>query len=238
MRKWFYAIHLILNDKKGISGCQLQRELGVTYKTAWRMLKQIREAMGNVDMKKAFEVFVEIDETYIGGKPRKENKKLDNAPGGNPKSKRGRGTNKTPVIGVKERSTQKVYAKVALPNEEGQKLTGKQLLSVLDEVCKDDTTVVSDDFTGYKILDNKTENNFLHLTVNHSEGQYSAGNGIHTNSIEGFWSLVKRQFIGTHHHYSVKYMQKYINEMVFRQNNRKNPLVFDKLLGQTVLQAS
>jgi hypothetical protein len=79
MRKWFYAIHLVLNDKKGISGCQLQRELGVTYKTAWRMLRLIREAAGNEDMTKAFECFVEVDETYIGGKPRKENVKLDAA---------------------------------------------------------------------------------------------------------------------------------------------------------------
>jgi transposase-like protein len=237
---WFYAIHLILNDKKGISGCQLQRELGVTYKTAWRMLRQIRAAMGNEDMKETFEALVEIDETYIGGKPRKESKKLDEngnvIPSDKPKNKRGRGTNKTPVVGVKERSTQKVYAKVALPNKEGKKLTGKQLLSILDEVCKDETTVVSDDFSGYNILDKKTKKNYIHLTVNHSLGQYSAGNGIHTNSIEGFWSLIKRQYIGTHHHYSIKYMNYYLNEMAFRQNNRKNPIVFDKLLRQSIVQ--
>ena len=240
MRKWFYSIHLVLNDKKGISGCQLQRELGVTYKTAWRMLKQIRGAMGNENMKKSFDVFVEIDETYIGGKPRKNNKKYDENGNiiidENNKIKRGRGTKKTPVIGIKERNTQRVYAEVALPNEEGQKLTGKQLLSILDKVCKDETTVVSDDFTGYKILDKKHKNKFIHLTVNHSQGQYSAGNGIHTNSIESFWSLVKRAFIGTHHHYSVKYMQKYIDEMSFRQNNKNNPDIFDKLLFQSIFE--
>jgi transposase-like protein len=237
MRKWFYSIHLVLNGKKGISGCQLQRELGVTYKTAWRMLKQIRLAMGNENMKKSFEVFVEIDETYIGGKPRKNNKKYDEngkeIPDEKSKIKRGRGTKKTPIVGIKERNTKRVYAEVALPNEDGQKLSGKQLLTIIDKVCKDDTTVVSDDFTSYKILDKDT-NKFLHLTVNHSQGQYSAGDGIHTNGIESFWSLVKRAYIGTHHHYSVKYMQNYINEVCFRQNNRKNTNIFDKLLKQAV----
>jgi hypothetical protein len=71
--KWFYAIHLLLNGKKGISGCQLQREIGVTYKTRWRMLRQIRMAMGNEDTSKAFSVLVEIDETRVGGRPRGEN---------------------------------------------------------------------------------------------------------------------------------------------------------------------
>ena len=100
LRKWFYAIPLLLNDKKGISGCQLQREIGVTYKTAWRMLRLIREAMGNNDMSKTFGCLVEVDKTYIGGKPRKGNVQFDT--NGNvvakPKSKRGRGTNKTPVV--------------------------------------------------------------------------------------------------------------------------------------------
>jgi transposase-like protein len=156
MRAWFYAIHLIINDKKGISGCQLQRELGVTYKTAWRMLRLIREAMGNKDMKETFDVFVEIDETYVGGKPGKVNKRFDEngkeIPSDEPKDKRGRGTKKTPVVGVKERSSTQVYAQVMLPNGEGKKLTGKQLLSVLDEVCKEGTTIVSDDFSGYNRL--------------------------------------------------------------------------------------
>jgi hypothetical protein len=238
MRKWFYAIHLTLNAKKGISACQLQREIGVTYKTAWRMMRLIREAMGTEDMNKAFDCLVEIDETYIGGKPRKENVRLDangNAiPSDKPKSKRGRGTDKTPVIGVKERNSKRVYATVALPNEEGKKLSGKQLLAVLDKVCKDGTVVASDDFSGYNILNHATPNKFVHITVNHSLGQFSAGNGVHTNNIENFWSLVKRQWIGTHHHYSVKYMQNYINEMCFRQSNRGNAAIFDKLLGQCV----
>jgi transposase-like protein len=238
MVKWLYAVHLFLNDKKGISGCQLQRELGVTYKTAWRMLRQIRTAMGNGNMAKTFDVLVEIDETYIGGKPRRENTTLDTI--GNPVSpekeprKRGRGTDKTPVVGIKERSSGKVHAKVMLPNEKGQKLTGKQLLAVLDEACKDGTTVVSDDFSGYNILDKNHANNFIHLSVNHSIGQFSAGGGVHTNGIENFWSVLKRGWIGTYHHWSVKYMQKYVDEFCFRYGNRENPDIFDLLLKQAV----
>ena len=98
LTKWFYAIHLFLNGKKGISGLQLKREIGVTYKTAWRMLMKIREAMGNKEQEPFFETIVEIDETYVGGKPRKDNDHDDNnTPTPN---KRGRGTKKTPVVGV------------------------------------------------------------------------------------------------------------------------------------------
>jgi hypothetical protein len=136
------------------------------------------------------------------------------------------------VIGAAERNSKKVLAKAALPNENGQKLSGRQLLSVLDEVRKKDTTVAGDDFTGYNILDKKTKNNCFHVTVNHSLGEFSAGDGIHTNSIESFWSLAKREYIGARRHYSVKYMQNYIDEMCFRQNNRKNPEVFETLLKQ------
>lgn len=239
MRKWFYAIHLFLNGKKGISACQLQREIGTIYRTAWRMLQQIRIAMGNADMSKAFEAFVEIDETYIGGKPRKENVKFDEK--GNKiiveedRTKRGRGTKKTPVVGVKERNTKKVYAQVALPNEDGQKLSGKQLLGILDKVCKDETTVISDEFTGYNILDKQHKNHFVHLTVNHSIGQFANGK-IHTNNIESFWSCFKRAWYGTYHHFSVKYMQRYVDECCFRSNNREISTSFDILLGRAVMK--
>lgn len=228
LRKWFYAINLVLISRKGISAMQLKRELGVTYKTAWRMLKQIRLAMGNADLRKTFEAIVEIDETYIGGKPRKHNKDDDDLP----KNPRGRGTRKTAVIGVKERNSKKVYATISLPNKDGRKLTGKQLLSVLDKVCKDNTIVMTDDYKGYNILNYPHKNNFVRLSVNHSIGQYSLGNGIHTNGIESFWALLKRGIFGIYHHISVKYMQNYINEFCFRLNDNS----FDGLLRQCTMQ--
>ena len=231
LRKWFYAIHLFLNSKKGISGLQLQREIGVTYKTAWRMLKQIRSAMGNTDMTKAFEAMVEIDEAYIGGKPRKKNNQIHGT------AKRGKGTKKTPVIGVKERSTNRVYAKVTLPDENGKKLTGKQLFNVLDSVCKDNATVYTDDYHGYGFLDDEARNpgKLIHIVVNHSAGQYSAGAGINTNGIESFWAILKRGILGIYHHVSVKYLQNYVNEFCFRQNNGTSS--FDTLLKQGIFAA-
>jgi transposase-like protein len=239
MRKWFYAIHLTLNARKGISACHLQRETGVTYKTAWRMLHKIREAMGNVDMKGAFQAFVEIDEMYVGGRPRRENAKTDKTgkivpPTPKATGKIGRGTDKTPIVGIKERSTTHVYAKIALPNAAGQRLSGKQLLSIIEEVCQEGTTVASDDFKGYRILNHNEK--YVHVTVNHSLGQFAAPGGVNTNGIENFWSVARRQYVGVNHHWSVKYMQRYMDEICFRQNNRKNPMAFDTLLGQTVLR--
>ena len=238
LRKWFYAINLSLISRKGISAMQLKREIGVTYKTAWRMLRQIRSAMGNADMSKTFEAIVEIDETYIGGKPRKGNNKDKEESEDNnddddkkPKNPRGRGTRKTPVIGVKERITNKVYAKVAMPDGKGRKLSGRQLLSVLETVCKDNTVIMTDDFKGYDILNRPNGNNFIRLSVNHSGGEYSRLNFIHTNGIESFWALLKRGVFGIYHHISVKYMQNYINEFCFRLNNN----TFDGILRQSVI---
>jgi transposase-like protein len=245
IRLWFYTIHLFLNGRKGISGCQLKRELGTTYVTAFRILKQIRTAMGNCDLSHEFSELVEVDETYVGGKPRKGNAIL-NSEGKvvkiiRPPIKRGRGTKKIPVVGVKERASTRVYAQVMLPNSQSKKLTGKQLLEVIDKVCTNEkgkkTTVASDDFRSYKILEAKEQKDkYIHITVNHSLGQYNAGNGVHTNGIENFWSVLKRGIIGIYHHVSLKYLQKYLDEFCFRQNTRKREdLGFEMLIEQCIL---
>lgn len=233
LRKWMYACHLFLNGKKGISGLQLQREIGVTYKTAWRMLKQIRLAMGNGESA-MFTTTVEIDETYVGGKPRKGNgkgpKPTTNVERKATNAKRGRGTKKTPVVGIVERSTKQVYARVALPNREGKKLTGKQLLSILDAACAADVTVMSDEFKGYGILDSK-QSTRIHLNVNHRQ-EFASGT-VHTNHIESFWATLKRGVYGIYHQISVKYLQHYVNEFCFRYNHR-NMDIFSALMSRTV----
>lgn len=226
--KWMYAIHLMLNSKKGISGLQLQREIGGGYKTCWRMLKQIRLAMATHedDFYNNFHLIVEMDETYVGGKPRKGNNKNSTI-----KPQRGRGTNKTPVVGIIDRINKKAFAKVALPNKEGKKLTGKQLLEILREAVKDDVIAITDEFRGYNILD-KTNN--IHLRIDHTK-EYANGD-IHTNNIESFWATLKRGVYGIYHHISVKYLQHYVDEFCFRYNNRKNPNIFELLLQRTVLR--
>ena len=233
LRKWMYAIHLFLNGKKGISGYQLMREIGVTYKTAWRMLRQIRQAMGNQENKEFIDTIIEIDETYIGGKPRKENDHDDNNSGtGN---KRGRGTDKTPVVGVADRINKQIHAKVALPNDQGQKLTGKQLLNILEEVCTTKNFIFTDEFSGYNIL-NQTSH--VHFTVDHKEAFVDGF--IHTNNLESFWATLKRGILGIYHHVSVEYLQNYVNEFCFRYNNRNhpnrtNPAMFDMILKQAIM---
>jgi len=219
LRKWMYAIHLFLNGKKGISGLQLKREIGVTYKTAWRMLRQIRKAMGNVENLEMFEAIIEMDETYVGGKPRK---------GNNNNNKRGRGTKKTPVVGVIDREKKKIYAKVAMPNKEGKKLTGMQLLAILNEVCKQNATIITDEFTGYNILRNTKH---IRLMIDHTKG-YADGI-IHTNNVESFWATLKRGIYGIYHHISAQYLQSYVNEFCFRYNNRTADM-FNLVLKQAI----
>jgi len=234
LTKWFYAIHLVLNAKKGISGYQLKREIGVTYKCAWRMLRQIRLAMGNINEEPIFKAIVEIDETYIGGKPRRfynQNNRIVPHPSG--MYKRGRGTKKDVVVGIKERTSGLVHAEVVLPNIQGKRLTGNQLLEIIKKVCKNRTTVITDDFRGYDVLNKKKNHTFQRYYVNHSMHQYSDGKGIHTNGIESFWSILKRSWYGIYHHISTKYLQNYVNECCFRNNHRNDLNIFDSLLKQS-----
>lgn len=233
LRMWLYAINLVIVAKKGISACQLQRELGMkSYKGAWRMLHLIRQAMAKEEYNDVFEAVVEIDETYVGGKPRKKNTHNERETEEN-FNKRGRGTSKTPVIGIKERSSGKVHAVVANFNAEGKQLSGKQLFRVLKKVCKDGTTVMTDQYSGYNILDKENEKNFIRVKVDHSV-TYSLGNGVHTNGIESFWAIVKRGIYGIYHHVSVDYMQRYMDEFCFRLNHRKCDEAFKSLVNLAV----
>ncbi len=218
LRKWFYAIHLFLNGKKGISALQLQREIGVTYKTAWRMLHQIRSAMGNASQKEFFDTIIEMDETYVGGKPRKDNDHHDGEGNSGGYNKRGRGSDKTPVIGAIDRVNKCVYAKVSMPDSQGRKLTFKQLFDVLSKVSKPENgnTIITDEFHSYRPLERE---NYVHLRVDHKQ-LFSDGKGTHTNTIESFWATLKRGVYGIYHHVSVKHMQAYVDEFCFRYNNR------------------
>jgi len=228
LQKWFLAISLILNAKKGISACQLMRDLDIgSYKTAWRMLKLIRKAMVDNDMRGYFTNIVEMDETYIGGKPPKFPGKVNLA-------KRGRGTKKQPVIGVMDRDNKKVYAKVATVDKDGRKLSGKQLMEVLEEVCiNKPIALMTDEFTGYSSFKSKGYN---HKVVDHSK-QFTKG-FTHTNTIESFWAILKRGVYGIYHKISAKYLQQYINEFCFRYNNRDETIAFDSIVLNATLLSS
>lgn len=202
LQKWFLGISLILNAKKGISARQLARDLEVNKNTAWYMSMRIRRAM--IENRELMSGFVEMDETYVGGKPRK---------GGEP-SKRGRGTKKTPVVGIVERNG-KVTAKVQ------KKLDSKNLSRLVREnVDIDNTIIITDEFTGYI----KLKGFINHQVINHKLS-YANGN-IHTNNIEGFWALLKRGIVGQYHKVSVRYLNRYICEFCYRYNYRKNEDLF------------
>lgn len=221
IRKWLYVIHLVVNAKKGISACQVHREIRGSYKTSWRMVHQIRKAMDQITTKNAFKAIFEIDEAYVPAGPKI---KL--------KSKRGRGSFKTAIVGVYNREDDRIYATVALPNKLGQKLTGKQLISILDKVATKNSIIMTDEFRGYNLLKKK---GYKHKKINHSQKQY-AFNGIHVNNVEAFWSIFKRGLVGSFHHVSGKYLQAYIDEFTFRFNNRKNKKIFYDLLERSLLE--
>lgn len=209
LQKWFLAISLILNAKKGISARQLSRDLGVNKNTGWRISMQIRKAMSQAKDRELLTGIVEADETYIGGKPRKT--------GSNDKNPRGRGTKKIPVIGMIERGG-KIKAKVAKKKD----LKSKRLsMLVRRNVDTENSVLITDEFKGYLGI-----KNFMpHKTVNHSV--WYVNGQIHTNNIESFWAILKRGIIGQFHKVSLAHLPKYIDEFTYRFNNRENENVFD-----------
>jgi hypothetical protein len=233
---------LFLNDKSGVSACNIRREIGGSYKTAFRMMHKIREAMGNVDMKKVFKGFVEADEAYIGGKPRGQNAwvKPDGTlvPRKYPKkkSKRGKGTEKAELFAVLERSTGRVVVQAGFPDKEGKlRLPTQQKLAILEKVCKEGSAVLTDTATDFSAL-NRQDSGYFHFTVNHSKGEYCnfLHPWLHTNGVENFWSVLKRGIRGSYIHVSDKYTGNYCQEFSFRYSNRNNGGIFDLVLKQAV----
>lgn len=217
IQKWLLAVTLVLNAKKGISSRQLARDLNVTKDTAWRMQMQIRKA--TVETPSLLLGIVEMDETYIGAKrPRKSSKDKDDD-GNYPKNPRGRGTSKTPVVGMIERG-----GRVIAKKQNELKFVDLKK-TALQHIDFDNTVLMTDDYRGYIPF-----KKFLtHQSVNHSQKQWANG-AIHTNSIESFWALLKRGITGQYHHLSDKYLNRYIQEFCFKFNNRKNQNVFELVL--------
>jgi transposase-like protein len=205
--KWFYAIYLFTTSRHGVPAKELQRQLSVTYKTAWRMGHEIRKYMSMVDGDNGLSGHVEVDETYVGGR----------RPGPH-----GRGqAHKTAVFGMLARSGD-VMTKI-VPNARTNTLQ-----PIIMENINKGSTISSDEWRAYSAL---KFHGYKHGTVTHNNDEYV--NGIHhTNSIEGFWSQLKRSIRGTHVHVSKQHLAKYLGEFEYRYNMRSNPsLMFDRLLA-------
>ena len=203
LRKWAIAIYLECISLKGVSSMRLHRDLGVTQATAWFMLHRIREAWADEDSV-PFAGPVEADETYVGGRRKNmSNSKRRELAG----TGRG-GAGKAAVVGVKDRATKKVRAKVV------QRTDGKTLQGFVTANAAADAKVYTDEATAYSGLPRD------HETVKHSVSEY-VRDMAHTNGIESFWSMLKRGYIGTYHHMSEKHLQRYVNEFAGRQGMRE-----------------
>ncbi len=199
LRTWFMATALICNAKKGISAKQVERDLGVSYKTAWYLCHRIRESItGGATV---FSGKVEMDEVFIGGRfdPRRHEVR--------------QGDHKIPVVGVLKRGDEETHSKVQAVQVPR---VGKPVIQgIIKERVSFDAQIFTDEGAVYRHL-TKTHN---HQIVIHSRGEYARGEA-HINGIEGFWSLVKRQIIGQHHWVSIKHLRRYLDERVYSFNNR------------------
>jgi transposase-like protein len=198
--KWFIATVLLCESKKGMSACQIQRSLGVSYKTAWYLCHRIRNAMQESTTTK-LEGTVEIDETYVGGRKRRWR----------PKSV------KKVVIGIRQRNgdLRMIHA------EDAKSSTVREIINA--NVGSQVEVIMTDESQIYPWALSKIQKN-KHRTINHSK-QYAHGD-VHTNTVESAFSLLKRGIVGTWHKVDAKHLPAYLDEMCFRFNNRKNPYLF------------
>ncbi len=205
LKLWFHAIFLMSQTRCGISAKQLERELGVTYKTAWRMANKIRSLLQD-DNDEPLSGTVEMDETYVGGRRR-----------GTKRGRPGKDSHKTPVFGMAQRKEGEASGRVvakALPNAKRATIMPHVRKKVLPEAL-----VYTDEYTVYNSLNRE---GYRHDRIHHAEEVYVAGD-VHTNTIEGFWSLLKRGIGGVYHSVSSKHLQSYLDEYAFRYNHRNDP---------------
>lgn len=200
LTKWFLAMYILSNHSKGISSQQLAGWLGVTQKTAWFLNHRIRQMLTD-NAPELLDGIVEVDETFVGGKvSNKHNSKRKDA---------GRFDNKTMVFGAVQRNG-KVITRI-IPDRGAESLS-----KAIKDIIHDSAVIISDEHSGYTHLSKE----FTHAKVNHGKKQYVIG-AAHTNTIEGYWNLLKKQIAGIHHSVSPKHLQRYCNEAAYRYNNRK-----------------
>lgn len=200
LRKWAMAFHLLCSSKKGFSALQLQRNLGIgSYRTALFMFHRIRFAMKEQPVKDMLRGTIEVDETYIGGKPRNR---------GN--NKRGRGTKKAPVLLMVERNGKARTKPVTNVNS-------KTLKNSIREVVHKDSTIMTDEWKSYRGIGNEFAGG--HKVVNHGNREYVCGI-ISTNTAESFFAIMKRGINGIYHSVSKKHLKRYCDEYSFRWNRR------------------
>ena len=213
LRKWFVAIYLMIESKKGISANQMKRTLGVSYKTAWHLCHRIREAMaGNQLEGPTLFGVVELDETWVGG--------LQSGKGRGPYST----TNKSIVVGAVQRDGEIRLERI--PNTRKATLHDFIRRTVRDEA----QAIYTDEFLSYRGIG---DHNTRHGTVQHNLNEWVVGD-VHTNSVEGVWSLFKRSIMGSFHKISAKHLDRYLEELEWRFNNRDNPFIFRDLLIRLV----
>lgn len=205
LEKWFAATYLLCEAKKGMSACQIQRTLGISYKTAWYLCHRIRAAMVEAS-RPMLDGKVEVDETYVGGR-------------GHGAGIRGRGTKKEPVIGIRQRGGDLRFF-------HAKDITGGTLEQFIRENVSEDLDVLfTDDYNLYRGVTKRMGIKAKHKTIRHSFKIYVNGD-THTNTVESAFSLLKRGIVGTWHKVSAKHLQAYCEEMAFRFNRRKRPDLF------------